>query len=68
MNYTKNLGLRKPNRSDRFNIEDFNGNMDIIDGIPDMAGGQSLVGVSVVNAYGNIGITGIAEAVEDEDI
>ncbi len=68
MNYTKNLGLRKPSRSDRFNIEDFNGNMDIIDGIPDMASGQSLVGVSVVNAYGNIGITGIAEAVEDEDI
>lgn len=68
MNYTKNLGLRKPNRSDRFNIKDFNGNMDIIDGIPDMASGQSLVGVSVVNAYGNIGITGIAEAVEDEDI
>lgn len=68
MNYTKNLGLRKPNRSDRFNIEDFNGNMDIIDTIPDIASGQSLVGVSVVNAYGNIGITGIAEAVEDEDI
>ena len=68
MNYTKNLGLRKPSRSDRFNIEDFNGNMDIIDTIPDMASGQSLVGVSVVNAYGNIGITGIAEAVEDENI
>lgn len=68
MNYTKNLGLKKPSRSDRFNIEDFNGNMDIIDGIPDMASGQSLVGVSVVNAYGNIGITGIAEAVEDENI
>lgn len=68
MNYTKNLGLRKPSRSDRFNIEDFNGNMDIIDGIPDMASGESLVGVSVGEAYGNIGITGIAEAVEDENI
>ena len=68
MNYTKNLGLRKPSRSDRFNIEDFNGNMDIIDTIPDMASGESLVGVSVGEAYGNIGITGIAEAVEDEDI
>lgn len=68
MNYTKNLGLRKPSRSDRFNIEDFNGNMDIIDTIPDMASGQSLVGVSVGEAYGNIGITGIAEAVEYENI
>ena len=68
MNYTKNLGLRKPSRSDRFNIEDFNGNMDIIDTIPDMASGESLVGVSVGEAYGNIGITGIAEAVEDENI
>jgi len=53
---------------DRFSIEDFNGNMDIIDTIPDMASGQSLVGVSVGEAYGNIGITGIAEAVEDENI
>lgn len=49
MNYTKNLGLRKPSRSDRFNIEDFNGNMDIIDGIPDMASGAS---VPVGTAYG----------------
>lgn len=49
MNYTKNLGLRKPNRSDRFNIEDFNGNMDIIDTIPDMASGAS---VPVGTAYG----------------
>ena len=63
--FTENLGLKKPDRSDRFSIEDFNGNMDIIDTIPDMASGQSLVGVSV---YGNIGITGIAEAVEDENI
>ena len=62
--FTENLGLKKPDRSDRFSIEDFNGNMDIIDTIPDMASGQSLVG----EAYGNIGITGIAEAVEDENI
>ena len=47
---------------------DGDGNMDIIDTIPDMASGQSLVGVSVGEAYGNIGITGIAEAVEDENI
>ena len=33
-----------------------------------MASGQSLVGVSVGEAYGNIGIIGIAEAVEDENI
>ena len=35
--FTENLGLKKPDRSDRFSIEDFNGNMDIIDTIPDMA-------------------------------
>ena len=64
--FTENLGLKKPDRSDRFSIEDFNGN--IIDTIPDMVSGQSLVGVSVEEAYGNIGITGIAEAVEDENI
>ena len=64
--FTENLGLKKPDRTDRFSIEDFNGN--IIDTIPDMVSGQSLVGVSVGEAYGNIGITGIAEAVEDENI
>ncbi|CCO06278.1 hypothetical protein predicted by Glimmer/Critica [Ruminococcus bicirculans (ex Wegman et al. 2014)] len=32
--FTENLGLKKPDRSDRFSIEDFNGNMDIIDTIP----------------------------------
>lgn len=53
MNYTKNLGLRKPSRSDRFNIEDFNGNMDIIDGIPDMASGASVpVGTAYAASYG----------------
>lgn len=66
--FTENLGLKKPDRTDRFSIEDFNGNMDIIDTIPDMASGQRLVGVSVGEAYGNIGIIGIAEAVEDENI
>ena len=29
--FTENLGLKKPDRLDRFSIEDFNGNMDIID-------------------------------------
>ena len=53
MNYTKNLGLRKPNRSDRFNIEDFNGNMDIIDTIPDIVSGASVpVGTAYAAAYG----------------
>ena len=66
--YTKNLGLKKPDRTDKFSIEDFNANADIIDTIPDIVSGQSLVGVSVGEAYGNIGITGIAEAVEDENI
>lgn len=66
--FTKNLGLKKPDRMDKFSIEDFNANADIIDTIPDMASGQSLVGVSVGEAYGNIGIIGIAEAVEDENI
>ena len=28
--FTENLGLKKPDRTDRFSIEDFNGNMDII--------------------------------------
>ena len=66
--FTENLGLKKPDRADRFRIEDFNGNMDIIVSLPDMASGLSLVGVSVGEAYGNIGIIGIAEAVEDENI
>ena len=35
--FTENLGLKKPDRTDRFSIEDFNGNMDIIDTIPDIA-------------------------------
>ena len=30
--FTENLGLKKPDRTDRFSIEDFNGNMDIIVG------------------------------------
>lgn len=47
--FTENLGLKKPDRSDRFSIEDFNGNMDIIDTIPDMASGAS---VPVGTAYG----------------
>lgn len=47
--FTENLGLKKPDRSDRFSIEDFNGNMDIIDNIPDMANGAS---VPVGTAYG----------------
>ncbi|WP_295210990.1 hypothetical protein [Ruminococcus sp.] len=46
--YTKNLGLKKPDRSDRFSIEDLNGNMDIIDIIPDMASGTT---VPVGTAY-----------------
>ncbi len=47
--FTEKLGLKKPDRSDRFSIEDFNGNMDIIDTIPDMASGAS---VPVGTAYG----------------
>lgn len=47
--FTENLGLKKPDRLDRFSIEDFNGNMDIIDTIPDMASGAS---VPVGTAYG----------------
>lgn len=46
--YTKNLGLKKPDRSDRFSIEDFNDNIDIIDIIPDMASGTT---VPVGTAY-----------------
>ena len=34
--YTEKLGLKKPEGTDKFNIGDFNDNMDIIDGIPDM--------------------------------
>lgn len=47
--FMENLGLKKPDRLDRFSIEDFNGNMDIIDTIPDMASGAS---VPVGTAYG----------------
>ena len=47
--FTENLGLKKPDRTDRFSIEDFNGNMDIIDTISDMASGAS---VPVGTAYG----------------
>ena len=28
--FTENLGLKKPDRTDRFSIEDFNGNMRIL--------------------------------------
>lgn len=47
--FTENLGLKKPDRTDRFSIEDFNGNMDIIDTIPDIVSGAS---VPVGTAYG----------------
>ena len=47
--FTESLGLKKPDRLDRFSIDDFNGNMDIIDTIPDMASGAS---VPVGTAYG----------------
>lgn len=47
--FTEKLGLKKPDRTDRFSIEDFNGNMDIIDTIPDMVSGAS---VPVGTAYG----------------
>lgn len=47
--FTENLGLKKPDRLDRFSIDDFNGNMDIIDTIPDMKSGAS---VPVGTAYG----------------
>ena len=40
--FTENLGLKKPDRSDRFSIEDFNGNMDI--SVP--------VGTAYAAAYG----------------
>jgi hypothetical protein len=51
--FTEKLGLKKPDRSDKFSIEDFNGNMDIIDTIPDMASGQSVpVGTAYAAAYG----------------
>ena len=47
--YTKNLGLKKPDRTDKFSIEDFNANADIIDTIPDIVRGAS---VPVGTAYG----------------
>lgn len=47
--YTKNLGLKKPDRTDKFSIEDFNSNADIIDTIPDIVSGAS---VPVGTAYG----------------
>lgn len=39
--YTKNLGLKKPDRTDKFSIEDFNANADIIDGITFSGGGNA---------------------------
>ena len=51
--FTENLGLKKPDRSDRFSIEDFNGNMDIIDTIPDIVSGASVpVGTAYAASYG----------------
>lgn len=66
MKYTKNLRLRKPDRTDRFNIEDFNANADIIDGIPEMVNSSSYASKAYISSYGKTGIAGIAETEETE--
>lgn len=40
--YTEKLGLKKIELTDKFDPEDFNGNMDIIDTIPEMTAGGGL--------------------------
>lgn len=47
--YTEKLGLKKVELTDKFDPEDYNGNMDIIDTIPEMTSGAS---VPVGTAYG----------------
>ena len=65
--YTKNLGLKKPDRTDKFSIEDFNSNADIIDTIPDIVSGASTaVGTAYVMSCGNVGITGKATIEEEQ--
>lgn len=65
--YTKNLGLKKPDRTDKFSIEDFNANADIIDTIPDIVSGASTaVGTACVMACGNVGIAGKATVEEEQ--
>ena len=65
--YTKNLGLKKPDRTDKFSIEDFNANADIIDTIPDIVSGASTaVGTAYVMSCGNVGITGKATIEEEQ--
>lgn len=65
--YTKNLGLKKPDRTDKFSIEDFNSNADIIDTIPDIVSGASTtVGTAYVMSCGNVGISGKATVEEEQ--
>ena len=66
--FTENLGLKKPDRLDRFSIEDFNGNMDIIDTIPDMASVQIVpVGTAYAAAYGAAVTPFIGTATEETE-
>lgn len=65
--YTKNLGLKKPDRTDKFSIEDFNSNADIIDTIPDIVSSASTaVGTAYVMSCGNVGISGKATVEEEQ--
>ncbi len=65
--YTKNLGLKKPDRTEKFSIEDFNSNADIIDTIPDIVSGASTaVGTAYVMSCGNVGISGKATVEEEQ--
>lgn len=65
--FTENLGLKKPDRTDKFSIEDFNSNADIIDTIPDIVSGASTaVGTAYVMSCGNVGISGKATVEEEQ--
>ena len=51
--YTEKLGLKKVELTDKFDPEDYNGNMDIIDTIPEMTSGASVpVGTAYAASYG----------------
>ena len=51
--YTEKLGLKKVELTDKFDVEDFNGNMDIIDTIPKMTSGATVTaGTAYAASYG----------------
>ena len=64
--YTETLWLKKPDRTDRFNIEDFNGNVDKIDEFAayvnkQLGSGGAAQGTLLVTPTGQISETYVEE-------